>query len=115
TAPGITNSCGVLAQHLIGNLSYYVGVGIAKNGYQRNREQEFTNTGVSTEQLITGITETSATVDKALAELKPEQLGESFSLYKSANFNTAQMLIHLHGHLNYHLGQVNYLRRMLNN
>jgi hypothetical protein len=31
-----------------------------------------------------------------------------------AQMTTREFLIHLHGHLNWHLGQVDYLRRILN-
>lgn len=110
---GITNSCGVLTQHLTGNLNHYIGAGLANTGYQRDREREFTNTGISGEQLITEIRETISVIEKALTGLDEAQLNEPFPLYDSEDFNVSQMLIHLFGHFNYHLGQVNYLRRIL--
>jgi hypothetical protein len=38
------NSFGHLVLHLTGNLSYYIGARVAKNGYVRTRDREFTET-----------------------------------------------------------------------
>lgn len=111
--PGITNSCGVLAQHMIGNLNHYIGAGMGDTGYKRNREREFTNTGLSGQELIESINDTSAVIEDTLTKLKPEQLSKPFPLYSSEKFSVSQTLIHLYGHFSYHLGQVNYLRRIL--
>ncbi|HET6528313.1 MAG TPA: DUF1572 family protein [Balneolaceae bacterium] len=113
TYPGITNSCGVLAQHMTGNLNHYIGTGMGDTGYERDREREFTNTGISKAELIESINETSVVIEETLDKMKAEQLDEPFPLYSSQEFTVGQMLIHLHGHFNYHLGQVNYLRRGL--
>lgn len=111
--PGITNSCGVLAQHMTGNLNHYIGVGLGDTGYERNRQREFTNTGVSGPELIGSINDTSAVIEEVLDKLNPERLAKPFPLYTSEEFTVGEALIHLYGHLNYHLGQVNYLRRIL--
>jgi uncharacterized damage-inducible protein DinB len=37
------NSLGHLVLHLTGNLNHYIGAGIAKTGYQRDRPKEFTD------------------------------------------------------------------------
>jgi len=54
-ADGITNTAGNLALHLIGNLNYHVGALLGNTGYVRNREQEFTLTGVAREKMLTDI------------------------------------------------------------
>ena len=113
TYPGITNSCGVLAQHMAGNLNHYIGAGMGNTGYERERDREFTNTGISKTELIESVNETAAVIEETLDKLNMEQLGKPFPLYSSREFTVGQMLTHLYGHLSYHLGQVSYLRRIL--
>lgn len=113
TYPGITNSCGVLAQHMTGNLNHYIGTGMGDTGYERDRDREFTNTGISKAELIESVNKTSAAIKETLDKMNAEQLDEPFPLYSSQEFTVGQALIHLQGHFNYHLGQVNYLRRIL--
>ncbi|HEX6983617.1 MAG TPA: DUF1572 family protein [Balneolaceae bacterium] len=110
---GIRNSCGVLAQHMTGNLNHYIRAGMGDTGYERNRKKEFTNTGISGRELIESVNNTSVMIGEVLDKLSAEQLNEPFSLYKSEKFTVGETLIHLYGHFNYHLGQVNYLRRIL--
>jgi uncharacterized damage-inducible protein DinB len=110
---GVTNSCGVLAQHLVGNLNHFIGHGIGETGYVRNREKEFTNTGLSKEKLINDIQELKATLVDVFENLEKEDLHEDYPLDTSYDATIQQFLLHLYGHLNYHLGQINYLRRIL--
>ncbi len=110
---GVTNSCGMLTQHMTGNLNHYIGAGMGNTGYERNREREFTNTGISGSVLIKSINETSTVIGESLDGLNHDQLNQSFPLYSSEEFTIGQTLIHLYGHFHYHLGQVNYMRRVL--
>lgn len=111
--PGVTNSCGVLIQHLAGNLQHFVGAGLGNTGYIRDRKKEFTNTGISKSELESQIQETVTVIKNVLPELSEEQLEQDYPMDLSYDFTTRQFLYHLYGHLNYHLGQVNYLRRIL--
>ena len=43
---GVTNSVGTLTLHLIGNLSFTIGAKIGNTGYVRDREREFSATGI---------------------------------------------------------------------
>ena len=116
TENSINNSGGNLCLHLIGNLKTYIGNGLADNGYKRNRNFEFTGKFVSREQLYQEIDETIVIVDKGLSTLKEEQLSEKFPLIIwEEKTEMAFTLIHLHSHLNYHVGQINYHRRILEN
>ena len=110
---GINNSAGNLCLHIIGNLNNYIGAILGNTGYIRNRPLEFTDK-VTKKNLLEKIENTQVVVLKTLESLKPEQLEriypEDVLGYK---MTTEYFLIHLIGHLNYHLGQINYHRRIL--
>ncbi|KQC02530.1 DUF1572 family protein [Pedobacter sp. Hv1] len=110
----ISNSAGNLCLHLIGNLNAYIGVGLAKTAYIRNRELEFSLKNIPRATLIERIKETIIVVENGLDNLSDEQMKGNFPIViwekESGMMFT---LIHLTTHLNYHLGQINYHRRLL--
>jgi len=110
---GVTNSAGTLILHLIGNLNYTIGTILGNTGYARNREQEFSLTGVSREKLVSDIKKTIEVVKVSLENIDQQKLEETYPLEMFGVKSTAYYLTVFYGHLNYHLGQVNYLRRIL--
>ena len=112
-ADGITNPAGTLVLHLLGNLNFTIGTQIGGTGYVRNREQEFSLTGVPREKLIADIDSTIEVAKTSLQLINQSKLEETYPLEFMGQKSTAWYLTMLHGHLNYHLGQVNYLRRIL--
>lgn len=114
TLADIKNSGGNLCLHLIGNLKTYIGNGLLDIGYVRKREFEFTGKNVAREELIKEIDETIDIVSRGFDQLTSEQLAGDFPIviWKEAT-GMAYTLIHLHSHLNYHLGQINYHRRII--
>lgn len=113
SADGVTNCCGVLAQHIAGNLKHFIGAGLGKNGYVRNRKKEFTDTGVSKQVLIEEIESARGMIEEVLGALDESILDEPYPMEIPMDYSTYEFLLHLYGHLNYHLGQYNYLRRIL--
>lgn len=111
--PGITNSCGVLAQHLLGNLNHFVGAVLGKTGYVREREMEFTPEVYSRDKLIKELKELKETVSETLNGLGAGEWDAEFPAPTPYETTTRGFVIHLYGHLNYHLGQLNYLQRIL--
>lgn len=111
--PGVINSVGVLAQHLIGNLHHFIGTQLGKTGYKRNRELEFTDTKISTVELIKQIDELKQVISTVISALDVEDYDRNYSQNFPFEATVNEGLMHLYGHLNYHLGQVNYLRRMI--
>lgn len=110
----ISNSAGNLCLHLIGNLNTYIGAQIGKTNYIRNRELEFSDKDVPRALLIAQIEATIQTVNDALALLTEEDLKKEFPiLVFESKTSTEFLLIHLTTHLSYHLGQINYHRRLL--
>jgi hypothetical protein len=110
---GVTNSAGTLVLHLLGNLNYTIGTQIGGTGYVRNREQEFSLTGVSREKLIADIENTIEVVKASLEGMSQAKLDEIYPLEMVGQKSTVFYLTFFYGHFTYHLGQVNYLRRIL--
>jgi hypothetical protein len=112
--PGIENSAGNLTLHLEGNLREYIGRQLGGISYQRQRDLEFSNKGISAEELIARIEDVLVKIPPTLASLTDAQLEAIYpeNVLKK-ELTTRQYLIHTNGHLNYHLGQIDYLRRVL--
>ena len=110
----ITNSSGNLCLHLVGNLNTYIGAEIGKTGYVRDRDREFSQKNIPSEELVKMIGDTITVVENGLNKLKEEDLEKEYPLlvFKEKT-STGYFLIHLTVHLGYHLGQVNYHRRLL--
>ena len=110
----ISNSGGNLCLHIVGNLKTFIGDGLGKTGYVRQRDFEFSGKGIERGVLLSQIDETIQAVDLGLSTVTDEQLEGNFPiLIWEKETGMAFTLIHLHCHLNYHLGQVNYHRRLL--
>ncbi len=112
----IKNSGGNLCLHIIGNLNQFIGAVLGGSGYQRNRDAEFGDKNIPKKELISDIEKTTAVITSTLQKLSDEELG---AVYPHDVFNkkmtTGYFLIHLTTHLNYHLGQINYHRRLMEN
>ncbi len=115
TATGITNSAGNLAMHLVGNLKHFIGAVLGNSGYIRNREFEFAGQ-ISQAALLTEIEETQIIVRETLAKITAQNLDQNYPVRVFGDDMTSGFfLIHLLGHLNYHMGQINYHRRLIKN
>ena len=111
----INNSAGNLTLHLIGNLNSYIGAELNKTGYIRNRELEFTLKNIPRVQLIQSIEDTISVIENVLDQLSVKDLKKEYpTLIWEKKTSTEYVLIHLTTHLAYHLGQINYHRRLLN-
>lgn len=114
TEKDIANSAGNLCLHLIGNLNTYIGAQIGKTNYIRHRELEFSSKNIPRTELVKSINETIIVVNKALDKLTDDQLKNEYPiLVFEQKTSTEHFLVHLITHLNYHLGQINYHRRLL--
>ncbi len=110
----ISNSAGTLCLHLCGNLRHFIGAILGQSGYVRDRSAEFNDRDVPRAELLTRIELTIQEVTDTLEGLSKNQLAETFPVMVFSYEMTVEFfLIHLYGHLNYHLGQVNYHRRLL--
>jgi len=111
---GISNSGGNLCLHLVGNLNAYIGIGLAKTNYVRARDLEFSLKNIPRKKLLTMLDDTITIVESGLDTLSDKQLEDPFPIKIWENDTSiGYTLIHLAAHLNYHLGQINYHRRLL--
>ena len=110
----IRNSAGNLAIHLCGNLQHFIGGVLGHTGYVRNRDFEFHGKDVPRDAMLEEIHDTKKTVLEVLNKMDESTLHEAYPLQVFGfEMTTEFFLIHLQGHLNYHLGQINYHRRLL--
>ena len=110
----VKNPVGNLVLHIIGGLNHFIGATLAQTGYIRNREQEFSRKKVSGKELIAELEALLPLVSQTLNSLTTEQMDAAYPLFfDKPNASTSYVLLQLSLHLNYHLGQVNYLRRVL--
>lgn len=111
---GISNSAGNLCLHLVGNLNHFIGTVLGKTGYQRKREEEFSQKNIPLPELVAQVANTIDMLKKTLNEMKEDDFHAPFPVpFNNQDCTTDFVLIHLAGHLNYHLGQINYHRRLL--
>ena len=110
----VKNSTGNLCLHLCGNLQHFIGAILGNSGYIRNREAEFSRKNVPVKELLKEIELTKTVVENTLKTLKEETLQKIYPINVIGyEMSTEYFLIHLTTHLNYHLGQINYHRRLL--
>ena len=110
----IKNSAGNLCLHLCGNLLHFIGAVLGKSGYVRQREKEFSEKNIPVEKLISEIENTISVIKKVLSEMKENDLEKIYPIHVfGKEMTTGFFLIHLTTHFNYHLGQINYHRRLL--
>ena len=110
----IANSAGNLCLHLTGNLNTYIGAQLGNTDYIRNRDLEFSLKNIPKSELIRKIEATLMVVETTLGKLTNEQLEEEYpAVVFEHKTSTLHFLVHLSTHLSYHLGQINYHRRLL--
>ncbi len=110
----ISNSGGNLALHIVGNLNTYIGKELGETNYVRNRELEFSNKNVPRQDLIESINETRVVLTETLKALSNEDLKRDYPVLVLIEVTTTEyLLVHLVTHLTYHLGQINYHRRLV--
>lgn len=107
------NSSGNLCLHLCGNLKSFIGASIGQSGYIRKREDEFGLKNVPRTELLENIEETKAIITSTFEKFDVALLYEPFPIEVFGKpMSYIFFLIHLTGHLNYHLGQINCQRRL---
>jgi uncharacterized damage-inducible protein DinB len=111
---GLPNAGGNLVLHLCGGMRHFVGAMLGKSGYVRDRPREFSATGLKRVELLAEIAEAESVVSTVIPALTdadlvapfPQKLGDT-------TVETGDFLLHLCAHLGYHLGQVDYHRRLV--
>jgi hypothetical protein len=110
----IPNSAGNLTLHLVGNLNHFFGAVLDKNDYLRDRPSEFSRSNVPRAELIEQLEAAKAVVRTALGNLSADALAGNYpEEFNGETVKTDFMLVSLLAHLSYHLGQINYHRRLI--
>ena len=110
----VKNAAGNLCLHLMGNLDTYIGKNMGHSGYVRDRDAEFNLKDLPKKNLVQQVAETKELVLSTLKnmtedDLKQNHVEKIFDYEMTNEF----FLLHLASHLSYHLGQINYIRRIL--
>ena len=114
TDEGISNSAGNLCLHLMGNLKHFFGAVLGETGYVRDRDAEFADKDVPRSEMLADIDATKNVVLSTLASVTEEDLNKPYPLEVFGRpMTVGYFLTHLATHFNYHLGQINYHRRLL--
>lgn len=113
TKENISNSGGNLVLHIIGNLNHFIGVTLLKTDYVRNREAEFGDKNLSKEFLLEQLKNAQEIVNQTFDKMTEEDILKTYP-YDFMGVNTIGFyLTRFLSHLSYHLGQINYHRRLL--
>ena len=111
---GVPNSGGNIALHLVGNLRFFIGTQFGATGFVRDRDAEFSNKGVPRAEILKSIETAADEVTRTLANFDPALLEKAFPVEIGGHkLQTGMFLQHLASHLAYHLGQVDYHRRIV--
>ncbi|MBK7804649.1 MAG: DinB family protein [Chloracidobacterium sp.] len=110
----ISNSAGNLTLHLVGNLKHFIGAVLGGIDNVRDRDLEFADVDVSRDVLLAAIDETALAVNDTLSKLTPADLEKQYPINVFGHPMTTEFfVVHLATHLDYHLGQINYHRRLM--
>lgn len=114
SVPGVPNTGGTLALHVAGNIRHFVGAIVGRDGYVRDREAEFARRDVPRSELIAGIDAAITAVERAMRSADDRVAGGAFpEPIAKRRVGASDFLIHLVAHLAYHLGQMDYHRRIV--
>ncbi len=112
--PGVTNSGGTLAMHIAGNVQHFIGAVLGGSGYKRDRAAEFSKRDVPRSALIVELEAAIVSVGLGMSQVSESRLTEDFpEAIAGYRVVTEEWLIHLVSHLGYHLGQIDYHRRLV--
>ena len=111
---GIPNVAGTLVLHLAGNLQHFFGPSLGHPGYVRDRPAEFARRDVPRAELLRELEAARAAVRVGLSTLAESRLeGEYPEVIGGSKVAAGEYLVHLATHCAYHLGQVDYHRRVV--
>ena len=111
---GLPNAGGTLVLHIAGNIQHYLGAVLGKSGYRRDRDAEFARRDVPRATMLAELDAAARAVERGIAALSDETLAapdpEAIS---GRTYITGDYLVHLATHLAYHVGQLDYHRRVV--
>ena len=99
---------------MAGNLQHFVGAVLGNSGYRRDRAAEFSRRGVSRADLLDEIDAAAEAVERGMNAISDDAMADSYpESIAGRSVATGDYLAHLAAHLAYHLGQLDYHRRVV--
>ena len=112
--PGLPNSGGTLALHAAGNLQHFIGAVLGGSSYVRDRDAEFQRRNVPRSELVEELQSAEASVRETLQRMDSAVLDEMYPMpVANRRLTTSDFLGHLATHLAYHVGQIDFHRRIV--
>jgi hypothetical protein len=106
---GIPNSIGILARHLTGNLNHYFGAGVLRNGYVRDRDREFTETGIPKAKVVSDLQAAVEVAKKAAGAIEKKDLAQPYTAPGGEEYESlAYYVLRMTTHFALHYGQADY-------
>ena len=110
----ILNSGGNLCLHITGSLQHFIGATLGDSGYIRNREAEFKLKNIPRQKLLEEIENSKRVVIDTLEQVSKKELDSEFPIrVLDEPATTEYMLVFFLRHVGYHIGQINYHRRLV--
>jgi uncharacterized damage-inducible protein DinB len=109
------NSAGHLILHMTGNLNYYIGASVARTGYIRNRDREFSETEKPDKtKVMHAFDQAIAMVVATIKKQKPEDWMVVYSAEREPEAKERFMIfLRCAGHAYHHVGQLIFLNKEL--
>ena len=112
--PGIANVGGTLVLHLAGNIQHYFGARLGGTGYVRDRPAEFARRNVRRSELLGELAAAHVALEAARNAGRVTDLLADFpEVVSGARVAINEYLMHLVAHFAFHLGQLDYHRRVV--
>jgi len=114
TPPRWNNSVGVLARHVTGNISHYVGRGMLGTDYVRERDREFADPPGDRSTLLAGLDGAMDLLEQADSSLSEEAWAAPWTSPDPRSYpSLAQFLSSMSCHAAYHCGQASVVSRLV--
>jgi uncharacterized damage-inducible protein DinB len=111
---GLPNSGGTLALHIAGNLQHFVGAVLGGSSYVRDRDAEFQRRNVPRAEMVEELRRAEIAVRETLQRVDDGILAGTYPLpVANRRLTTSDFLMHLATHLAYHVGQLDFHRRIV--
>jgi Protein of unknown function (DUF1572) len=108
------NDIGHIVLHLTGNLNYYIGAQIAKTGYVRNRDREFTEADRPAKaEVLREFDRVISLVAATIRKQSPEDWPSPYTAERSDSHDRFAIVLDCAAHADHHVGQIINLSREL--
>ena len=112
--PGVTNPGGTLALHLAGNVQHFIGRVLGGRAFVRDRDAEFDRRDQTRAEVVAEVERAIASAEETLPRVDEARWSADYPLEVGGRtLRSSRFAMHLASHLAYHLGQLDYHRRLV--